>query len=290
MPIDLRNKPIIITGASSGIGLATALECSKAGMPVVLTARRRERLDDAAKRIRGQGGKAVVLTDDVADPRSGERAVEACMNEFGSVYGVFANAGYGVEVAVHEMTDADVRRMFEVNFFGTIHSVRPALPHMLGSGSGHVLICSSCLAKFAIPYFGVYSATKAAQNHIGRAMRLELEPMGIHVSTVHPVGTKTEFFETAQKLSGTAPMIQHSPEMFMQPPERVARAVVKCLTKPKPEVWTSLFVRLGMAISTAFPRLADMGVRGMVKQRMNQQAAAPEVGAVNRASGGISPG
>lgn len=274
MRIDLKGRPICITGASSGIGLATAIECARAGMPVVLAARRVDRLGEAAERVRAEGGRALALACDVADADACRRMVEACVGEFGSVYAVFANAGYGVEKPIHVMSDEEMRSMFEVNFFGTMNAVRPALPHMLGAGEGHVLICSSCLAKFALPYFGAYSATKAAQNHISRAMRLELEPHGVHVSSVHPIGTRTEFHETVEKMSGGAPLMRHTPDVFVQPAERVARAVVGCLRRPRAEVWTSLFVRLGMAVSMASPALADMSVRGMVRRRMRDNGRA----------------
>lgn len=276
MPIELTGKPIVITGASSGIGLATALHCARAGMPVLLAARRVDRLKDAAERIQRDGGRAIAFACDVADPEASRRMIDACLNPFGSVYSVFANAGYGLEKPIHEMLDADIRAMFEVNFFGTLNTIRPALPHMLSAKQGHILICSSCLAKFSIPYFGVYSATKAAQNHISRAMKMELEPRGIHVSSVHPVGTKTEFFETAQHLSGDQTILDHSSTMFMQSPDTVARAVVRCLRKPKAEVWTSQLVRVGMAVSMLVPRAADMGVRGMVRDYNRRAAAAAE--------------
>lgn len=277
MTIDLRGKPICITGASSGIGAATALECARAGMPMVLAARRTEKLEEVAQRVAGLGGRAAVIACDVSDAEACRRMVDLCIERFGSVYSVFANAGYGVERAVHEMTDEEIRAMFEVNFYGTLNSIRPALPHLMAARAGHLLICSSCVAKFALPYFSVYSATKAAQNHISRAMNLELAAFGVRVSSVHPIGTKTEFFDTAQRLSGDAPMIQHTADAFMQTSETVARAVVRCLKKPRPEVWTSAFVRLGMSISMAFPRVADWGVRWMVDQRQ-RDATKPSAG------------
>lgn len=273
MSIELQGKPICITGASSGIGLTTARRLARAGMPVVLNARRVDRLERHCEEIRRDGGRAIVVPGDIADPEVSSRMVEACVHEFGSVYSVFANAGYGVETPVHEMTDEDIRRMFEVNFFGTMHTIRAALPFLRRARAGHILICSSCLAKFTIPYFGVYSATKAAQNHISRAMKLELGPEGIHVSSVHPVGTRTEFFDVAQQLSGGAPMVQHTPSFLLQPADKVARAIERCIRSPRAEVWTSAFVRFGMAFSMPFPRLADMGVKGMVKEWSAKRAA-----------------
>ncbi len=277
MPIELSGKPILITGASSGIGEATALECARAGMPVVVAARRANRLEGLVSRIRSAGGNSLAVPLDVQDVQACAAAIETCKREFGSVYSVFANAGYGAEVPAHEMSDAQVREMFETNFYGSLNVIRPALPHMLEAGHGHVLICSSCLARCPIPLMSIYGATKAAQHHLAWAMRIELGPSGVHVSSVLPVGTRTEFFEQAAAASsqpGTGaakPMAldPHMPKWMLQSPVKVARAVVRCLRRPKPEVWTSPTTRWSMAIAAAFPSLADMGMRSMFRKRMS---------------------
>jgi short-subunit dehydrogenase len=181
------------------------------------------------------------------------------------VYSVFANAGYGLDATVAETSVEQARRMFEVNFFGTMNAYLPALPHMLRAGEGHVLICSSSIGKLALPGSGMYCATKAAQNHIGRAMNMELRRKGVHTSTVHPVGTRTEFFDQLRKRSGNggATFDQHAPGWMMQSAETVAGSIVRCLRRPRPEVWPtwSVLVRLGMAVGMAFPAMADLGVR-----------------------------
>jgi short-subunit dehydrogenase len=273
MPIDLRGKSILITGASSGIGAATAIECAKAGMPVTLMARRADKLEGVKRMVESAGGRAITIVGDVTDAAACAAAVDRTIEAFGSVYSVFANAGYGLERPVHESSEADIRAIFEANFYGTLNTIRPALPHMMRARTGHVLVCSSCLAKMTIPYFSVYSATKAAQNHLARGMRLELEPAGIHVSSVHPIGTKTEFFDTAQKYSGDVGLLEHTPSALMQTPSTVARAILRCLRRPKAEVWTSLFVRFGMSICTAFPALGDMGTRKMVRDYNSRRGA-----------------
>lgn len=286
MAVDLRNKPIAITGASSGIGAATAIACAKAGMPVALGARRTDKLEAIVRRIRDQGGRAIAVPMDVAEPDQCRALIDATVAEFGSLYAVYANAGYGVEKPVHEMNIDEVRVMFEINFFGTLNTIRPALEQMRRSGPsrdgsprGHILICSSCLGKMFLPYFSVYSATKAAQSHIGRAMNLELRPEGITVSTVHPISTRTEFFDTVERLSGNGKMIAHSPEMFTQTAEFVAGRTVACLRRPRPEVWTGLaghFVRFGMSVNTLFPRIADLSLYGMVKRRLATYGRTPD--------------
>ncbi|MGE3109408.1 MAG: SDR family NAD(P)-dependent oxidoreductase [Phycisphaerales bacterium] len=274
--IDLSGKPIAITGASSGIGAATALACARAGMPVAISARRRDRLDAVATRIRAEcpGARVFVQECDVAVPGECEGFVDAAAREFGGLYAVYANAGYGVEAPIHEMTDRQMRDIFETNFFGTLATVRPALAHMMKSSGvprGHVLICSSCVAKMPLPWYGAYSATKAAQNHISRAMRLELEPQGIHVSSVHPIGTRTEFFDQVKGRTGVSKLVEHTPDRLLQSADFVAGVTVRCLRRPVPEVWTGAkghFVRFGMSVTTFLPRVGDFFIRGMVNKRL----------------------
>jgi short-subunit dehydrogenase len=163
---------------------------------------------------------------------------------------------------MHLMTDAEVRDMFETNFFGTLNTIRPALPHLLTNRAGHILICSSCIAKIGIPYYGTYCATKGAQSLVGRAMRHELEPMGINVSTVYPVRTRSEFSEVARERGGGKPRLaDKTPARLVQTAERVADATVACLRRPRAEVWTRLSTRLAFALASALPRLADAPLR-----------------------------
>lgn len=271
VPIDLASRPIVITGASSGIGRATALECAQAGMPVVVMARRADRLEQLVSEMTSGGGQAASVAGAVEDPQACARAVELCVERFGSVYAVFANAGYGAEQDVEHMADADIRAMFEVNFYGSLNLIRPALPHMHAAGRGHVLWCSSCLSKFAVPMHAAYSATKAAQDHFARAMRLELRGTGIHVSSIHPVGTRTEFFDRIERHeTRSVMMIDRMRDLSFQPPERVARAVVRCLRRPKGEVWLSTPVRLAMALGVAMPGLADALLARIAGKRQRQ--------------------
>lgn len=260
-PVELKGKPIAITGAGSGIGRATAIACASAGMPVALMSRRREPLDALAERITASGGRAVVAPGDAADPAANAALLDACASAFGPAYAVFANAGYGFEKAMHSATQAELRDIFEVNFWGSLDLAQRAADDMITRGRGHIIFCSSCLSKIGLPLYGPYCATKACQDHIARAMRHELRNAGVHVSSVHPIGTRTEFFEQAQARSGGAlRLMDRSTERFMQPPERVAAAVLRALQKPAGEIWTSLTVRLALAAAVAFPGLADMAL------------------------------
>lgn len=257
--IELAGKSIAITGASSGIGRATAIACAKAGMNVAVAARREDRLTDLVKEITSAGGKAIAVKADVVNVQDCEELVERTVREFGSLYSIYANAGIGNEGRIAKLSDADMRNIFEINFFGTLNTIRPALPHLLQS-KGHIVICSSCLSKIGMPFHGAYTATKAAQEHIARAMRIEMRPLGVKVSSVHPVGTATEFFEAKAAKTGTSVEQNSPPRWAMQPPERVANAIVKCLRKPRPEVWTTWFGRLVFAAADLSPRFTDWGL------------------------------
>jgi len=258
----LAGKVAVITGGSSGIGAATARAMAAEGMHIVLAARRGDRLAEVAASIRAMGRSVHTMELDVTAPGSSAAMLAAAEATFGRFDVVFANAGYGLERAQHETCEADLRHIFEVNFFASLDLITQASRRLIARDQpGHLLMCSSCLAKFTLPYFGAYAATKAAQSMMCRAMRFELQPHHIEVSSVHPVSTVTEFFEQTASRSGhqaTGRKVpDHTPKFFVQPPERVANAIVRCLKKPRSEVWTSLAVRLAAGFITAFPASFD---------------------------------
>ncbi|RMF81641.1 MAG: SDR family NAD(P)-dependent oxidoreductase [Planctomycetota bacterium] len=261
MRSDLVDHVIIITGASAGIGAATARACAAAGMRVVLAARRADRLDALRDEIDASGRRAIALAGDVTDDGFSERLLDAAEQAFGRCDAVLANAGYGLDRLLHEMSVAEHRAIFETNYFAACDLLQRAARRWIAAGhGGHLLMTSSCLARFTMPRHGAYCATKAAQHHFCRAMGMELRRYGIRVSSVHPIGTRTEFFDVMSRqagASGAAPGSADMPRLFLQSPERVARAIVKCLRRPRPEVWTSLSVRLLAAWMAMFPRVMD---------------------------------
>ena len=263
---NLQGKVAVITGGSSGIGAATARALAAEGMDLVLAARRADRLTTVAQSIRAMGRRVETVEIDVAAPNASNSLLDAAERAFGRFDVVFANAGYGMERAHHDTPEADLRHMFEVNFFASTDLITQAARRLIAADrKGHLLMCSSCLAKFTLPYYGAYAATKAAQGMMCRAMRFELEPHGIEVSSVHPVTTVTEFFEQSAARSGLqstgSKVPNHAPKFFVQPPERVANAIVRCLKRPRSEVWTSLAVRLAAGLITAFPGMFDGACR-----------------------------
>ena len=265
--IDLRSKPIAITGASSGIGRATALACAAAGMPVVAGARRLDLLESLVAEIRASGGRAEAVVCDVDKPEDGEKLAARTVEAFGSIYAVFANAGFGLEGAVVDLTTAQWEGIIRTNFFGTLNTIHPALARMRAAGAGHVLICSSCVSKMGLPFHSAYSATKAMQDHVGRALRLELAESGIHVSTLHPIGVATEFSARVAEKAGGKRTAVRTPDSMKQTPAFVASRVEACLRQPVGEIWTHTPTRLGMGLLTMIPSLADWYLARRLKKQ-----------------------
>ena len=231
-------------------------------MHVVLNGRREDRLDEVAQRVRQCGRSAETVIGDVTEPALNARLLDLAGERFGHFDVVFANAGYGFKKPEHELNIAELRRIFEVNFFAAHELICEAARRLLAEQRrGHLLMCSSALAKFALPNFAAYSASKAAQNHVCRAMRMELRRHGIEVASVHPITTRTEFFRRVVEYGGPKAEPEARTggplEWFTQAPETVANAVVRCLRRPRPEVWTSFSVRLATGLMTVFPRLMD---------------------------------
>ncbi|MGD8452519.1 MAG: SDR family NAD(P)-dependent oxidoreductase [Phycisphaerae bacterium] len=264
----IKDKTIIITGASAGIGAATALACADEGLNLVLNARREDRLRAVADQVAQRGRPVELVVGDVTEPGLSERLLDAAQARFGRFDIVLANAGYGLSRPIHELAEADLRRIFDVNFFSATALLREAARRLLAERRrGHLLMTSSSISKFTLPEFAAYSSTKAAQNHVCRAMHMELRRHGIDVSSVHPITTTTEFFDVAAELSGRpaseAGPAHRVPRFFRQTPEQVARAIIACLRRPKVEVWTSTTVRILCGVVTVFPSLLDVlvGVR-----------------------------
>lgn len=271
MRIDLKGRPIAISGASSGIGEATALACARAGMPVTLAARRIDRLTEIAERIQIAGGRAIAVACDVCDPQACREVIARTEAEFGTVYAVFANAGYAYEGEALD-DEAKLRRLLEVNFFGSLNLIRPAMEIMRSQGRGHAIFCSSCLSKVALPYYAAYTSSKAMQEHFARAMRMELRGSGIHVSSVHPVSTRTELWDRLSEESGGETMADGGGDRRMQGPEKVARAVVRCLRHPRGEVWTGILAHAGFGLCAAMPGLAERVIAMRTRKRQADMA------------------
>ncbi|MGQ9466555.1 MAG: SDR family NAD(P)-dependent oxidoreductase [Anaerolineae bacterium] len=241
----------IVTGASSGIGRATARMLAKAGADVALLARREEALQEVAREVEEMGRQALVIPTDVTQRAQVERAVSETIARWGQVDILVTCAGDYIRAPVPQMTGADVERSMAVNFYGTLYPVLALLPHMLDRRQGHIILISSADGKKGIPPDGPYVMAKFAVAGLGDVLRQELRPYGIAVTTFFPGRVDT-------------PMIAHLKVPWISakiPPERVARAVLRAIRRRPPEVILPWQVRWFVYLSALFPSLGDWAVR-----------------------------
>jgi len=263
----LSGKVIVITGASAGIGAATAEACGSAGMGVVLSARRLDKLEAVAERVRAAGGKAWCVACDVNDTVQVDRLFDEAMRLAGRVDVVFANAGYGLFKPMLATTEAEDRAIFETNYFGTNRTIRLGVAALRetaerhGDALRHVLICSSSASEVGVPRMGSYCATKAAQDAVASALRAELAAEGVKVTSVHPVGTSSEFFYVMADRSGNGALAANTPVALSQTVEQVASAIVKAIRRPRAEVWPAPWARWGLAFATLCPGFLAWALR-----------------------------
>lgn len=254
----LRDMVVLITGASAGIGRALAIELAGCGAKLALAARRIERLEELRRSLPGEH---LCLRADVSIPADCQAIVAQTLQHFGRLDTLVCNAGYGLLVPVAEMPSDEMQRMFATNVFGTTECIRAAVPLMKqqeprDGRRGQVVIVSSAAARRGLPFFGAYAATKAAQLSLAEALRVELKHDRIAVSSVHPIGTDTDFFTTAEKASGRHLPPRSAVEIH-QSAEEVARAIVRGIERPRPEIWPFWPARLALSLATLFPWLVD---------------------------------
>lgn len=257
----------LITGASSGIGAALARELAGRGAKLALAARRREKLEALDADL---GGGHLVLVADVGVPEDCERIVRRTQEHFGRLDTLIANAGYGISKATDATTSEEMRKMFAVNVFGTHDCARAAVEVMrhqpVRDGfRGQLMFTSSGAARRGIPFGGPYSATKAAQLSLAEAMRVELADDGIAVTSVHPVGTATEFFDISER-EGTIKVQGIGPRSNHQSAEHVARRMVRAIEKPVREVWPARSVRYLLGVNSVLPSIGDLVMRRIHRQ------------------------
>lgn len=249
----LEHSVVAITGASSGIGLATAAHLARAGASVALSARRADRLEAEAAAIQKAGGRAITVPGDVTSADDVQALVSRAVETFGRLDVMIANAGAGYHGTLMN-TPADVaRRLMDVNYMGTFLAAQAALPVFRRQGSGHLIIVSSIVGRRGIAGMSAYGATKAAQLGFAEAMRTELAGSGIHVSVVFPISTRTEFHDAMERdfghsVTGLGPR---------QEAGRVADAIAAAIRRPRAEIYPHRLSRALAILGVVAPSLTD---------------------------------
>jgi short-subunit dehydrogenase len=270
---NLQDQVLVITGASSGIGLATARMAAERGARVVLAARDEEGLRRAVAEIRANGGQAVHVVADVAEPEDLRRVAETAIQELGGFDTWVNNAGLSIYGRLEEVPLEDARRLFDVNYWGVVHGTRAALPHLRSHG-GTLINLGSIVSDRAVPLQGHYSASKHAIKAFTDVVRMELEEEGapVSVTLIKPAAIDTPFPEHARNFLPTEP--KHPAPVYA--PEPVARAILECAERPRRDVIVGGGGRMITALGALAPRLTDRYMeRTMFKAQQSDRPASP---------------
>lgn len=193
--MDLSGKSVLVTGAGSGIGRASAVKIARKGAKLTLTGRREEPLQETAKLIEEAGGEAQVVAGDVTDASAREQVVQAAV-AFGGLDVLVNNAGNVRAGRLEDLDAEEIQNQIEVNLLAPVLLTRTAIPALRESGDAAIVNVSSGFGLVGMPFYSVYGATKAGIAHFGEALRRELFGEGVHVMTIYPGATETPMMDS----------------------------------------------------------------------------------------------
>lgn len=266
--MDVRNKVVIVTGASSGIGEATARQFGREGAKVVLAARRLDRLDAIAGEIHsiGLGAETLVVRADLSRLEDIQSLISQTLDVFGRIDVLVNNVGMGCLDWLENLDPKeDIEAQFNVNVLGVVQTTRQVLPAMIEQRSGHIISMCSIAGLIATPTYTIYAASKYAVHGFSEALRREVKPWGIDVSMLYPGGVTTGFgqhkgFRRKTRIT--------TPRLLLLGPDEVANEVVRLVRHPRP-------VRLIPWMWT-FPVLLNKLLPGLVDYLLIRKFTLPE--------------
>ncbi len=228
----IKDKVIIITGASSGIGEATAVKLAKEGGKVVLTARREERLNELKEKIENEGGTAMVVTGDVTNKEDLEGLAKKTLDKFGTIDVLINNAGLMPLSYIKKLKTDEWEKMIDVNIKGVLNGVAAVLPTMIENKRGHIINIASSAAHNYFPGGAVYCATKSAVKMFSEGLRQELAPkFGINVTSIEPGAVSTELMNTITD-EDIKKQFEEMQKMTFLEAEDIAEAIYYALAQP----------------------------------------------------------
>jgi short-subunit dehydrogenase len=296
--VDIKLKPLneqvmVITGASSGIGLATAEAAAEQGVRLVLTARSADTLDSIVEDINAAGGEAIAVPADVADRSQMDRVAQEAVRRFGGIDTWVNDAGGSIYGKLEQVSEADSKRLFETNFWGVVNGSLVALPYLKARG-GALINIGSEVSEAVVPLQGMYSASKHAVKGFTDALRVEvqeLEKAPVAITLVQPTAVDTPFPQHAKNYMDQEPKLP-DPQID---PRKVAESILEAATRPTRDVKVGAMSKLNTAMQNMLPGLAQkMEAKQAARQQYDEPPRNPDGALYNpggtgqiRGSGGV---
>ncbi|GAA4430799.1 SDR family oxidoreductase [Georgenia halophila] len=271
----IKGSVVVITGASDGIGRATALRFAKEGAAVVLAARRREPLETLAAECREHGAEAIVVSTDVADERGVIDLARRTVTELGRIDVWVNNAAVGIVAPFLDTPLHDLQRLLEVNVVGVVHGSRVAVEQMIRQRAGVVINVSSVLGEVPAPYNSAYSMSKSAVRALGFSLRQELRLAGakdVHVCSVLPPSVDTPYYRQVANFTGR----EARPIPPLYTPERVARTICSLVRSPRREAVVGTIGRIVVLKHRLFPGTMERFMSGVVSRTHLSRRRVPQ--------------
>jgi short-subunit dehydrogenase len=267
---ELDQQVIVITGASSGIGLCTAESAAREGAKVVLSARSENTLKDVVERINSAGGEAISVAADVADRKQLQAVADAAIARFGRIDTWLNNAGVAIYGRLDEVSEEDNRRLFDTNFWGVVNGSLVALPYLKQNG-GALINVGSEVSEAVAPLLGMYSASKHAVKGFTDALRVEIEHVDkapVSITLIQPTAVDTPFDEHGKNYMSKEPDLPTP----MIDPQKVADAILEAAENPTRDIRVGTMSKINTFVSKAMPSVGD---RMSAKQISNLQRDEP---------------
>jgi uncharacterized protein len=263
--MNFKNKIVLITGASSGIGKQTALEFAKKGANLILVARRKDKLELVAKELEKFHTIILVCQCDVSNKDQVKEMSKTVLEKFGTVDILVNNAGFAIFGSVSDLSIDEIESQMETNYFGMIYCIKNFLPTMLNKKSGHIVNVASVAASFGLPGIASYCASKFAMLGFSEGLKHELKNTGIGITVVSPIMVRTNFFDH----SSFEKIPKYSPTSLSS--KTVANAILKASNSPRLEIIVPSVVRSAVWMKNTFPYFINPILGKFFKNMLNSK-------------------
>jgi len=245
--MDFKDKVVLITGASSGIGKETAIQFAKLGANIILVARRKDKLEQVENELKKFHVSTLVCQCDVSKKDQVEQMSKAVLEKFDSVDILINNAGFAIYGSVSDLSIDEIESQMETNYFGMIYCIKNFLPLMIEKKSGHIVNVASVAASFGLPGIASYCASKFAMLGFSEGLKHELKDTGVGITVVSPIMVRTGFFDH----SSFEKMPKYSPTSLSS--KTVAKTILKAANSPRLEIIVPSVVRGAVWMKNTFP-------------------------------------